>query len=339
MSKKIILLQILLILLLLGSTASLIGVHYYLTTKRIDRDDSPTPEPVKKFSTSSRKGTFLEAKNVLFRFKKNISLEIPKLYGELVPKENLTIVNFDDVKSFVIKINNGEAYASKEVLEVIFKDYVFNFPDSALKIGNIDFPEEEGSKIKLTGEIHFIFWLEFEMIGLLSLDSTTNTLVISADQITALGISKTKPLLGLVGLSLEKLLPMPKGRGIEIHGNEIIVYPFQIFPPPQMEGKISKVAIKNKKLHLTLDSLEKISLPKPPEPNAKNYLYLNQGDVKFGKLFMTNTNLQMIDKDPSDYLDFYMEQYFKTLTIGGSALVLPDQSLKVIMPDYGDLFP
>jgi hypothetical protein len=340
MKSKYIIIQILLSLLLLGSAGTLFGVHYYLTSKKVDNSATEKEEKLKRFSTSSRRGTYLEARNVYFRFKKNISLELPFLHAELVPKGNLSILNFDDVNSFIINIKKGEAFASKEVLEVIFKENVFNFEGSPLKIGNLEIPPQSigENKIKLTGEIDFLIWLEFEMEGKVSLDPANNTIVITAEKVTALGNSYAKTLLGAVGLNLEKLLPLPKDRGILMKENQIIVYPFQIFPPPAMAGDIAAVGIKDGKLHLTLGTGEKLNLPKPPVPNATNYLYLHKGDVKFGKLFMVDANLQMIDKDPSDYLDFYMEDYFRTLTIGGTALVLPDQSLKVIMPDYGDLF-
>lgn len=340
MNKKIILVQVFLILLLLSSAGILYAVHQFVNSKTI-RETSPVLEPkIKSFATRSRLGSFLDAKNLIFRFKKNISLEIPWLKAELIPKENLSLVNFDDVNAFTIKVHSGEAYVTKEVLMVIFKDYVFNYPNAPLKLEKLEFPpQQEGENlILLAGELDFIFWLKFEMIGRLSLNSANNTLVISAEKIKSLGISQVKPLLGIVGLNLEKLLPIPKGRGIDIKENKIIAFPFQLFPPPNLEGKITNVKVENGKLKLNLGSDIPFIKLKPIE-NTKNYLYIVKGDVKFGKLFMVDAKLQMIDADPSDYLDFYMEEYFKTLTTGGKVNLLPDSSLKVIIPDYGDVFP
>lgn len=340
MNKKIIFIHIFLSLVFLISAGVLYAVHRFVTSKTVPESPLVTEPKLQSFATKSRVGSFLYAKNLIFRFKKNISLEIPWLKAELVPKANLSLVNFDDVNAFTIKIHSGEAFVSKEVLMIIFKDYVFNYPNAPLKLEKLEFPaQKEGENlILLSGEMDFIFWLKFEMLGKLSLNRVNNTLIINAEEIKSLGISQVKPLLGLVGLSLEKLLPVPKGRGIEIKENQIIAFPFQLFPPPNLQGTISNVEVQNGKLKLLLNSEEKFIDINLIDSNAKNYLFITKGDVKFGKLFMVDAKLQMIDSDPNDYLDFYMEEYFKTLTSGGKVNLLPDSSLKVIIPDYGDVF-
>ena len=89
---------------------------------------------------------------------------------------------------------------------------------------------------------------------------------------------------------------------------------------------------------MKLSSDEIIYFPPAPDPDAPNFLHLYKGEVKLGKLMMIDANLQMIDKDPSDYLDFYIEKYYPTLVNGGSAFLRTDLSVKVLMPDYDDVF-
>ncbi|MDX1958680.1 MAG: hypothetical protein SFU98_08915 [Leptospiraceae bacterium] len=320
------------------TTTIILGIHYYINTGKLRVEEKQNENENIEIEKFSRKGTYIDVRNVNFRFKKNISLELPNLQGELIPKKGSTVVNFDDVNAFIIRITNGEAYANPEVLKTLFVDYVFNFESSTLKLKKVEFPEEVGNKIKLSGELNFLLWLEFEMMGTIGLEKKTNQIVITAEEIKAVGNSYIKSLLSAIGLNLEKLIPIPDGKGVTIKSNQIFISPFIVFPPPKLEGKFSIIDVKNSKLHLVLSSDEIISFPSPPDSLAKNYLFLYKGEVKFGKLFMVDANLQMIDTDETDNFDFFMPEYFKTLTSGGKATIKPDMSVKVIMPDYGDVF-
>lgn len=328
---------LLLIIPVLGLGAGILGIHYYLGQTKFEKTPLFLEKNPEGFSTSTRKGSFLNLKNTRFRFKENISLDITRLTAELIPKGNSSIVNFDDVNSFLIKIANGEAYADASVLEVLFKDYVFKFDGSPLKLDKIEMLEGSDNKIRMTGEMNLFIWLNFEMIGTLSLDKASNNVVITAEDIRAVVPTNSKPILGMIGLNLEKLLTIPEGRGIAVKKNQIFVSVFSIIPPPQMEGTIGEIAIKNKRMYLRLESPFEPKFPPPPEPNVSNYLHVYRGEVKFGKLFMVDANMQMIDKDQKDPMDFYLEKYFVTLTSGGSAVINPDQSVKVYMPDYSDV--
>jgi hypothetical protein len=323
---------------ILTIVCTILGIHNYIYQKRtevIPLSSNQKSDPVPTFT---RKGTHLSLKNVYFRFKKNVILDLPDLTGELVPKGNSSIVNFDDVNSFSIHVKNGIAYADSEVLKVLFKDYVFNYEDSPVKLESIQFPDQKLGEnlISMKGELKFIYWLGFELKGKIGLDPNKNTIVIATEEIKAVGTSYAKNLLATIGLNLQKLIPIPAGRGVEIINNQIIVHPFVVFPPPKLSGIFEEISVKNGKLFLKLSSPEQIQFPPLPEPNAKNYLFLYKGELKFGKLLMVDSRLQMIDKDPSDSFDFYVEEYFQTLSNGGSAIILPDKSVKVIMPDYSD---
>lgn len=309
----------------------------------IKRSDNIPLYEVKKprrIYTSTGNETLMSLKNVNFRFTPRINLELAYLKAKLTALPPNTLLNFDDINSFQIRILEGEALLHVDVMKHIFKDNIFNYEGSPLKLDTIQLlpPGKDGSnQVKLTGEMKFILWLKFEMIGDLLLDKQNMKIVIAAKQIKALYNPYTKGLLGFIGLNLEKLLPVPDGRGIAIRKNKIIVSPYSLFPPPKLSGDIESMSIQGDNVLLKFQSNTRVQLPPPPRPNAANYLFVYKGDLKFGKLVMYDAYLEMVDKDPSDIFDFYLKDYHRVLTSGGSAIIQPNKSVLVNMPDYNDV--
>ena len=292
----------------------------------------------KRIRTSSRQGTFMLLKNLNFRLSDNIDLSIKNMFAEAVPKKPNKMVNFDDVNSFAIDIFDAEVTLPIRVMEVLFNDYVFNYPGSQLKnlkMKVIDFEVDGGKKekrLKLTGDMKLVFWIGFEMIAKITLDPKNVLLLIEAESIKALGLP-SKGMLGLLGLYLEKLLTVPYGRGVSIKKNTITIDPFAIFPPPQIGGYITKIKLGKNSLFLKFTNTFKLKFPPLPDKKAKNYLFLYKGDVKFGKLFMVDARLQMVDNDPKDPFDFYLKNYSGPLSKGKSK-IRRNGSVIAYIPDY-----
>jgi len=309
--------------------------HYKLEHKPMDLGGD-----AKGFRTHSRSGTYMKLANLHFRLTDEINMQVKELIGEAVPKAKGGVVNFDDVNSFCIDILSGEAFVRTEVMEFIFNNYVFNYDGSPLKNMKMEFfDDDEGGKmvkkLRLTGDMKLVVWLGFEMIGKMYLDREKTLMVIEAERIRSLGNPYTKTLLDAVGLNMEKLLPVPSGRGITMSGNKIIVEPFKIFPPPQIGGFISDMRVQNEGLQLFFSSKVKVNFPPLPVKDVKNYLYLYQGDVKFGKLMMVDARLQMVDATQKSDFDFYLKKYQLPLALGSSK-IMRDGSVVATIPDYRD---
>ena len=76
--------------------------------------------------------------------------------------------------------------------------------------------------------------------------------------------------------------------------------------------------------------------PRPatlPLPRARNYLYFFGGSIRFGKLTMSDADMQLIDADPRDPFDFFPARYEAQLLAGYSRNT-PRKGLQVFMPDY-----
>jgi outer membrane protein OmpA-like peptidoglycan-associated protein len=107
-------------------------------------------------------------------------------------------------------------------------------------------------------------------------------------------------------------------------------------PPPKQIGKVLDIQINAKTNTLDL----KLGEEKPPvikytllDPKAKNYIYIFNGNLIFGKMLSSNGRMQLVDANPSDYLDFYLAKYL--LQISRSKVQMtPDAAQIVTMVDY-----
>ena len=62
-------------------------------------------------------------------------------------------------------------------------------------------------------------------------------------------------------------------------------------------------------------------------------MYDRGGVLRFGKLTMTDTDMELIDQDTADPFDFFQDRY-KDQLVAGYSKNTPEQGLKVFMPDY-----
>jgi hypothetical protein len=65
-------------------------------------------------------------------------------------------------------------------------------------------------------------------------------------------------------------------------------------------------------------------------------MYYQGVTLTFGRLTMKNAELEIVDANPSDPFDFFLDHYNEQL-VAGYDENLPDHGLLVHMPDYGKL--
>jgi len=62
-------------------------------------------------------------------------------------------------------------------------------------------------------------------------------------------------------------------------------------------------------------------------------MYYRGGVLRFGKLTMSDADMELIDQSPADPFDFFQDRYNDQLVAGYSKNTR-DHGLKVYMPDY-----
>ena len=86
-------------------------------------------------------------------------------------------------------------------------------------------------------------------------------------------------------------------------------------------------------MHMTGDGAPPQRPATLPLPSARNYLYFYGGSIRFGKLTMSDADMQLIDADPSTPFDFFPAHYDDQLVAGYSRNTRR-KGLQVFMPDY-----
>ena len=107
-----------------------------------------------------------------------------------------------------------------------------------------------------------------------------------------------------------------------------------MLPPPRIKGILRSLEVGNGTI--TQIFLLKSAPPLKPDFRKTNYMYFSGGNLTFGKLTMADADMQIIDSEPKDPFDFYLDHYFEQLTAGYHK-TSADDGLIIYMPDYSDM--
>jgi hypothetical protein len=137
----------------------------------------------------------------------------------------------------------------------------------------------------------------------------------------------------LFGLDMAKLINTRKTRGVTVDDNDFILDPTLMLPPPRMRGRITAVRIQGDEIIQTFGSEKKAFTAQFPHAN---YMAYRGGVLRFGKLTMTDTDMRLIDADPTDPFDFFPDHYSEHL-VAGYSKTTASGGLLVYMPDYNKI--
>jgi hypothetical protein len=268
--------------------------------------------------------------NVTFRFSETVAVEIKSLNGVLVPLGNNEFPNFDDKNSFNLRINTAEIAMDSSNLANVLNSYIFARPDSPLT--ELSVVVEKG-RLKVKGKLHDKKDIPFETEGTL-IPTADGKLRLHSEKITAMHVP-VKGLMDLFGIALDKLIKEGKVPGVEAQGDDLILDLEQILPPPHIEGKVVSVRIEGENIIQVFGGSD----AKPVKNiRAGNYMAYKNNRLRFGKLVMNDTDLIIIDMDPKDPLDFFLDHYREQLSAGYTKTT-PDSGLRVFIKDYNKLHP
>ncbi len=258
-----------------------------------------------------------------------IVLEIRSLRGQLVPTSATKPVTLDDVNSFITRIDTAEIAVSAKCLSDLLNRYVFAYPGAPLK--ELVITMERG-RFKQRGVMHKGIDLPFEVEG--TLDVTPDGEIrFRAEKVSSAHIP-LKGLLHLFGEDLSKLINLKRDRGVRLDGDNILLNPGRMLPPPRIEGRVAAVRIEGDRIVQTFRTKDKKALVLPYK--AQNYIYHKGGVLRFGKLTMTDADLEIVDQSPRTPFDFSLPDYDRQLVAGYSKNT-PAHGLIVFMPDLASL--
>lgn len=295
---------------------------------------TPLPPAARAAPTATIGPVEAEMHNVLFHVDDRVVLRIHDLRGRLRPTATDAPPWFDDPQSFVLVIDTGEVAITPVSLSALLNTYVFNYKGSPLR--QLEVSIEDG-QLRQRGILHKGVDLPFSIRAEVS-PTRDGRLRLHPTSVKVLGIGM-RHLMRFLGLELDNLVHVREGRGVEIDGNDFLLAPAGLLPPPRIDGRVVTVRITGDEIQQFFGASERrdaIPRLRPADPSAENYMFYRGHVLRFGKLTMADADLQIVDADPKDPFDFYLSHLNDQLVAGWSQNQ-PDLGLKTTMPDYADL--
>jgi hypothetical protein len=271
-----------------------------------------------------------EMRHVIMHVSDSIALRIRYLRGRLVPRRADTPPSFDDKASFTIDIDTAEVGMDTASLGGLLNTWVFAYPGAPLKHLHVRI---EGGEIVQSGTMHKGVDVPFTMRAAPAV-LPDGALRLHPTKMKAAGI-KVLGLMKFLSLEMDKLIKLKRSPGVRLVNNDFLLYPAQMLPPPYTRGRLVAARLEGGELvQVFRREGPRRDAPKlrPIDPGAANYLLYKGGVVHFGRLTMAPTDMQLVDADPRDWLDFDLDRYNLQL-MAGSTRTRPDFALLAVVPD------
>ncbi len=249
-------------------------------------------------------------RNVDFFIDPQIPLNIRRLNGTMRAKTGGPVV-FDDKTTFIIHLDAAEVGLTGPGLSLLLNKYVFNYPGAPIKRLTAS---TSGTQVVLKGTLHKVADLPFTITATVSVTSD-GRIRVHPTRTVILGLHVDQLMNGL-GLTLEKIIDLRKAKGASVMGNDILLDPNAILPPPTMEGTITAVRVEGNQIIQDFGGAPQTATL--PDSSPANYMFFKGGSIKFGKLLMSDAELELVDLDPVDPFRFDIGKYLPQLVAGYS---------------------
>jgi hypothetical protein len=278
---------------------------------------------------SGRQPVEVEMQNVDLHVTPEVTLRIRHLRGRFTPAGRADMPYLDDKLSYVVVIDSGEIALDMSSLNALMTNTLGHGRSNVEKL-RVSTDEKRGLRQK--GVLKKGIKVPFDVKG--AVEATPDGRIrMRAAAVRGFGVP-VNPMMKLLGLEMDDLLKVEPGHGVTVDNNDLILDPEQLLPPPLVRGKVTSVRVEDGAIVQTFGSGERQRLS--PRAVSQNYIYWQGGKLQFGKLTMTDTDLELVDEDPRDPFDFSVDRWNDQLVAGYSKNT-PNRGLKAHMPDHNDL--
>jgi hypothetical protein len=276
-------------------------------------------------------GVATRIQNVLFHLDKGVELHVRTLSGQLVSSTAEKPPVFDDVNSYVLEIDSARVSMTPESLTTLMNNVVFADAHASIKKLKI---EVEASELKSTGVLQKGIGVPFTMRARVDVNADGRIRMHPTSMKAAGFLSKR--VLDFFGLELETLVKVSPGSPVAVDGDDLLLDPERLLPPPRIRGKLTAAWIADGLIFEQFGPAKPQHAVTPPDRRFRNYMYYRGGTLRFGKLTMDDTDLMLVDDDPRDPFDFSPARYNEQLMAGYSKNTA-SHGLITHMPDLNDL--
>jgi hypothetical protein len=252
-------------------------------------------------------------RNVDFHLTDRIIMHMASLNGKLTPTKEFPI--FDDKNSFALDVDSASVVVSAAALTSDLNDYVFSAADAPLKKLEVT---TQGNQLIVKGLLVSKGGIPFETGGTVSA-TPDGKIRVHTVKVKALKL-EVKGLMDMLGLDTQKLIDTKKVPGVATDKDDLILDPEQILPPPAMRGHLTNIHVENGAIAMTFGPEQSKAGQKtetiPTSCGGANYIQFRGNTIRFGKLTMSDADLELLDDAPADAFDFAMDHYQDQLVAG-----------------------
>ena len=278
---------------------------------------------------SSGGPTSIRMRRVLLHVTPTATLRIDSLSGRLRSTQRGEAPYFDDPTSFRIDLDSAAISVDAASLSALLNDCLRRHREVPLKDVSVSTRQGE---LRQKGKLEKGPGMSFEIRARPQVAPGGQHLLLRPSKIEAAHVP-VKGLMRVFGIEMESMLD-PKGAcGLSTEGNTLLLDPGALAPPPAMEGKLTGVEVLDDRLALRFGEP---AAPAAGGDDRPGYIAFRGGTLRFGKLTMNDTDLRLIDDDPEDPFEFFLERYADQL-VAGYSKTTKDKGLRTYLPDYGDL--
>jgi hypothetical protein len=258
-------------------------------------------------------------------------MHMRSLRGQVVPTTPGTIAWLDDPNSFRIRLTGGLVALDGNAITTLLNTVAFNYPGAPIK--HLTVSVERGMLVQ-RGTLHKGVDIPFEMQSAPAL-SSDGRLRLHPDKLRIFSVNGLV-LMRALGLRLDKLMDLRGAHGVTVSGNDLYIDALQLISSPAVSGRLAAVRVE--------DSLLVQEFARTPDDtvfagyahadsSSHNFVYFRGGNLRFGKLTMSDTDLLISDDDERDPLDLYLLKYNRQL-VAGHTKNQSDLGLHTWMVDY-----
>jgi len=280
----------------------------------------------------------LTMRNVQFRFTKDVVVGIDRIRATMEPTAKAGIVSFDDPASFDLDVAGAAIRLTMPQAQTLMNERVF-----AYKGSNVHHLElaADGKDLVIHGALTKGATIPFTMKGSLSMREG-RWLAVDANEIK-IGAVGVTGLLKAIHVTMQAMIDPPSSGQVRVEKNTILIDVLSELPAPHVHGVVTAVDCCDRGIGLTLgapaaagdSALRAIA---PSAMSAPNFIAIRHGSLRFGKMTMTDSELDLMDADPADPFDFFLRDYQCQLAAGDAHTTL-QYAWHVRMPDFAKLGP
>ncbi len=278
---------------------------------------------------ASKPSVEVDMRSVDLHITPQIELQVRHLRGRFTPLGTRTAPYLDDPSSYTVNVDTGEVAVDMPSLNAIVSRALERAKSN---VRRVEISVDDKGQLRQKGVVKKGINVPFDMKA--NVGVTPEGLIrIHTESVKGFGIP-VNPLLKILRVQTDDLIRVEPGHGIKAEGNDLLLDISQLLPPPGFHGPLTSVRVDRGALIQVFGPGE----PRPLSPPAtsKNHIYWRGGQLSFGKLTMTDTDLELVDDDPRDPFDFSVDRWNEQL-VAGYSKTTADRGLRAHMPDYNDL--